>query len=144
MQITIETARIEDYLEIGNLIRNELGYAEKDLTELKETLRGMLADENYAVYVARQEGKTVGFMGLSRGLTFEMQGMAVRVIALAVDSTCQRTGVGAQFLAQAEQYALENNIRYISLTSGLHRPGAHAFYERNGFEKKGFNFKKLV
>jgi len=47
-------------------------------------------------------------------------------------------------LARAERYAADNNIHYITLTSGMHRTGAHLFYERNGFEKKGFSFKKLL
>jgi Acetyltransferases len=144
MQVSIETAKQEDYLDIGALIRNELGYAEKDFNELKETFRMMLEDKSYSTYVAKVEGKIAGFMNLCKNLTFEAEGKVVRVTALAVDHTCQRMGIGAKLLAQAERYAAENNINYITLTSGMHRAGAHLFYEHSGYEKKGLNFKKYL
>lgn len=142
MQVLIETAGAEDCMDIGNLIITELGYAELDLEGLKATLRQMLEDGNYATYVAKAQGKAVGFMGICKNLTFEMSGEVVRVTALAVDRNYQRMGIGAKLLEQAEKYDRENNINYITLTSGMHRTGAHLFYERSGFEKKGFNFKK--
>lgn len=144
MQIFIENAGVSDYSCIGGLIRKELGYTELDLEQLRIRMEQMLSDSNYAAFIARCDGAVVGFIGLCKGITFETEGEYMRIIALAVESGHQNKGIGKMLLSKAVQYAHENKLHHISVSSGLQRTAAHAFYETNGFVKKGYSFKKTI
>lgn len=47
-------------------------------------------------------------------------------------------GVGKNLIKYSEKYAKNHNVSVI--TSGITRLGAHAFYEKQGFYKKGYSF----
>jgi GNAT superfamily N-acetyltransferase len=144
MQVIIENAGVCDYRAVGGLIINELGYAGLDLEQLKIRMEQMLSDGNYETFVARHDGAVVGFIGLCKGIAFETEGKYMRIIAFAVESRCQNKGIGTMLLNKAEQYARENSINLISVSSGLQREAAHGFYETKGFTKKGYTFKKTI
>lgn len=44
----------------------------------------------------------------------------------------------------SEKYAKNNNVSVITLNRGLTRLGAHSFYEKQGFYKKGYSFLKKI
>jgi GNAT superfamily N-acetyltransferase len=56
----------------------------------------------------------------------------------------QGKGVGSQLLKWVEDYALERGIHTLCVASNLRRPGAHAFYERNGYDKTSYSFKRIL
>jgi GNAT superfamily N-acetyltransferase len=64
---------------------------------------------------------------------FHAPGQLVRLTALAVRAEAQGTGVGRALVAAAEAWAWSVDARRIEVTSGDHRPGAHAFYRTIGY-----------
>jgi len=142
MQLTIREAIPADYWAIHSLIANELGYDQTDYNKLCARLDLMNADTNLSTIVAVAEEKVVGFVGLRKGLAYNIDGEYMQVTALAVRKELQNKGIGSRLMKWTENYALSIGIHNIVLTSRLHRTGAHAFYESNGYVKKSYGYKK--
>lgn len=104
----------------------------------------MSNDENYCILVACNESQVIGFIGLQLDYAFEITGKVMRIIALAIANEYQNKGIGKQLVKESEKYALKNNVKVITLNSGLSRVEAHKFYEKQGFNKKGYSFIKRV
>lgn len=72
------------------------------------------------------------------------RGWIVYVEDLVVSSSARSLGVGAALLDEVEAAAVALGVAYCQLDSGVHRPGAHKFYFRQGYEVCAFNFLKQV
>ena len=143
MDMEIRGFRNEDILGVCCLINSELGY-DVSCEDLKARILQMQKDKNYVILTAAHEEKVVGFIGLQICLAFEIEGKAMRIIALAVARHFQGQGIGSALIQEAEKYANENNISIISVNSGLKRTEAHRFYEKQSFYKKGYSFCKRI
>ena len=143
MQISIREARESDYQAIGNLIKNELGYHDIDFARLFRRLEQMKISEHHATFVAVEKDQVLGFIGLLKYITYEIDGY-VRILAMAVSQEYQGKGIGSRLLEQAEQYARHNNITQIMLTSNQNRLDTHRFYEKNGYTAESFGFFKTI
>ena len=86
----------------------------------------------------------VGFVGIMRAIGYEISGEYLRIIAFAVSSEHQNKGIGSLLLQYAEEFASQSGVSYFKLSSGMQRTAAHAFYERNGYQKKSYSFSKGV
>jgi len=142
MQISIREAQPCDYQMIGELIKNELGYPRIDTDKLYKRLDKMNTDDTHMTLVAEINGETSGFIGVQRGLAYNVETEYLQVFAMAVRKDLQNKGIGSQLIKAIEDYAIANKMERIILTSRLHRVEAHAFYESNGFEKKSYGFMK--
>ena len=56
-----------------------------------------------------------------------------RITALVVSPAARGQGIGRQLMTAAEDFARGQGCERIELSSGDHRPAAHAFYERLGY-----------
>ena len=139
----IRTFNNNDMLYICNLINSELGYA-VSCEDLRTRILQMQEDKNYIIWVAVDNEKVVGFIGLQICLAFEIKEKLMRIIALAVDCNFQGQGIGSALVQKAEQYAEQNGISDIAVNSGLNRKSAHRFYEKQSFFKKGYSFLKRL
>ena len=144
MNATIRKASEGDYLAIGSLIEHELGYNDIDYTLLFDRLKKIKSEDNHMTYVAELDKKIVGFIGLLKYITYELDNGCLRVLAMAVSQEHQNQGIGSMLLRQAEQFAVENNINNIMMTSNMKRLGAHIFYEHNDYVKKSYGFFKTL
>ena len=140
----IREAVPEDYPPIYSLIKHELGYADLDFGKLCVRLSKIKADDKQLTVVADVDGEVVGFMGISRYTAYNYEGEYLQIVALAVHEQKQNQGVGSQLTKWAEEYAAENKMPAVVLTSRLHRTDAHAFYERKGYTKASFGFRKDI
>lgn len=134
---------IDDISDICRLINSELGY-DVSYEELKTRILQMLEEKNYTIFIAEENKKVIGFIGLQMCLVFEITGKVMRIIALAVASDFQGLGVGRALIKEAEKYANENGVSVIAVNSGIKRKEAHCFYEKNLFYKKGYSFFKNI
>jgi ribosomal protein S18 acetylase RimI-like enzyme len=66
------------------------------------------------------------------------------ILALCISPQNRREGIGAALIQKAENYYRANGVSDIRLHSGSHRDEAHAFYEKMGFDKSGYRFKKKL
>ena len=139
----IREFRQSDISGICRLIGNELGY-DVSVSELDFRIGQMMKEKHYHILIAEHDSRIAGFCGLQTSLAFEVPGRIMRIIALAVDAEYQREGLGARLLREAEEYGRKNRISLILVNSGLQRTGAHQFYEKQGFFKKGYSFCKRI
>ncbi|HTD62952.1 MAG TPA: GNAT family N-acetyltransferase [Gemmatimonadaceae bacterium] len=64
--------------------------------------------------------------------------------ALVVREDTRGRGVGRALITAVEHWARERGAERVVVTTALRRAGAHAFYERLGFEFTGRRYVKLI
>ena len=146
MDIIIRIAdRHKDSAGICRLINDSLGYKDVTPDALAKRMERMDAaggQHGYFTLVAEADGLVAGFVSVAQGIAVEIEGDYFRIIALAVDEEHRRMGIGGRLLARVEEIAAERGVWYFTLSSGFQRTDAHAFYERQGYEKRSFAFSK--
>jgi len=66
------------------------------------------------------------------------------ITTLVVSQRVRGQGVGRLLVEAAERWASEHHCVRVSVTTALHRAGAHAFYERVGLEHTGRRYAKTL
>ena len=140
----IRKAQHFDYPEICSLINNELGYKSVKLNELTARIKAMNQDNNYYTFVAAEDKKVIGFIGLMKNITYEFNGLCMRVLSIAVVDNYQRTGIGKALLQYSERFANSKGIDLFMVNSGLELNKAHNFYVKNGFKKASYGYWKII
>ena len=106
----------------------------------------MLADPTVTVFIAEDHGKPVGCMVCKLierpGNPFNFPMRYLLVDQISVQPDARRKGVGEMLLEQADVLARQLDVQRIQLDSYAFNIGAHAFFERNGFQKFTFRFWK--
>ena len=140
--LTIREATLADAPRIARLV-SELGYPTSS-TQMAARLKVLLADADYDTLVAREGDEIVGFIGTRVGRLYESDDPYGQIVALAVATPRQRSGVGRSLLEAAEANLTRRGARVLVVASGNHRSGAHAFYESNGYTFTGRRYKKTT
>jgi len=106
----------------------------------------MLADPAVHIFIAEEDGNAVGNIvcklveRLDNPFTFAAK--ILHVDQISVRSEMHGRGIGAALLKHAELLARELKAERIVLDSWDFNFGAHAFFERMGFQKFNFRFWK--
>lgn len=147
VRVAVRLAVLTDAAQIAECLA-ELGYgtsAALVASRLGE-LAGSAAD---AVFVAvgplgsGASGQAVlGVASVHVLPMFHAPGNVARLTALAVRREAQGLGVGRALVAAAEAFAWDVDCRRVEVTSGDHRPGAHAFYRALGYAEDERRFIK--
>ena len=132
----IRPARPEDAAELARL-STQLGYpmsaamAASQLSEVEVTGRG-----DHAVLVAEASAseRLAGWIQVSVSRIFEAPG-AAEIAGLVVDESRRGEGIGPRLLRAAEDWARARGCAVLRVRSNVVRERAHAFYEREGYER---------
>jgi GNAT superfamily N-acetyltransferase len=155
--VEIRVATDKDTFALASLI-SELGSptSPEEMQRRVERLRGR-SDVN--AFVALAEGSIVRLGLLERVagllLALGMAGLLVtpsfvrstpdgQIIALVVAETHQGRGIGRELMKRAEAWLADKGVKRVSLTSGLHRASAHAFYRACSYEQTGLRFVHTI
>lgn len=104
----------------------------------------MLGDPKNSLFVAEENGEPLGYVFCKlmerpeTPFTFALRYLLVDQIS--VRPTVQGKGVGAALIERAVALARELNVPKIQLDSWGFNTGAHAFFEKMGFEKFNHRF----
>jgi N-acetylglutamate synthase-like GNAT family acetyltransferase len=139
--VTIRDARFEDSAAIADLL-GQLGYP--TTVEAVEARLARLARVGDKVVVADLDGSIVGLASLRLSPSIEYDTPAGQLASLVVDEAHRRAGVGRALVEAMEAEARRLGCGALFLTTAAHRAGAHAFYERLGFEHTGRRYAKVV
>lgn len=142
-EVMFHKCRPEDAEGLCELIRNELGYTEVTADEVRGSLEKMLVSDDYFTIVVENEGEICGYVSAVREMALEI-GEYYRVIGLAVKSEYQGQRLGTALLTLAESDAKVKGARLIALSSQFKRTEAHEFYEKMGYTKTSYSFKKYL
>lgn len=114
------------------LLATELGYP-TDAAETGDRLGKVLDSDCHAVLVAETENPAiVGWIHVFGTVRVESDPFA-ELGGLVVAESWRARGVGAQLVASAERWALDNGYHKLRIRSRVERSEAHGFFERLGF-----------
>jgi ribosomal protein S18 acetylase RimI-like enzyme len=143
LKIIIRECKVQDYINIVLLNKNEMGY-EYPAEDTKKQLNQLLKDSNHKIYVAIVAEKVVGYIHANNyDLIYGPH--LKNIMGIAVLSNFKRNGIGKMLLTEVEKWAKDTGAYGVRLVSGATRIGAHAFYISCGYEgvKEQKNFKKM-
>ena len=127
---TIRPMTAGDCMAVARLT-NQLGYP-VDRDEIADRYVAIAANDQHAVLVADEGGDAIGWVHVARHLVLEARDQAV-IHGLVVDEAHRSTGLGAELVAAAEEWARRHGATSILVRSRSTRRCAHRFYERLGF-----------
>jgi len=140
VDLTIRAAEAADIEALANLM-TQLGY-ETRASEMQMRMEAILANKNYATFVAVSKGKVCGMIGTFTGYSYEHNSPSARILALVVSEKMRGCGVGCALIAAAEKDLAQKNIRRVAVNTRFERKEAHEFYEKAGYMRNGFRFVK--
>jgi ribosomal protein S18 acetylase RimI-like enzyme len=122
----------------------------RDPVAMAATARGWwLADlqrtgQDAAVYIAETDDETpIGAVAVARSQHFTGTPQA-EIGELAVLAEWEGRGIAAALLAQAEKWAREAGLPYVSLATGAANAHALGFYARNGYQQEDIRLTKSL
>lgn len=138
----VRDATVADAAAIAPLL-GELGYpvAAEDLAP---RLARMLQRDDQKILIAEDGEGTLGVLALHVFPMLEYAQDAALITALVITERARGTGVGRMLVVGAEAHARAVGARRFLVTTHNRRAGAHAFYERLGFEFTGRRYVKDV
>jgi ribosomal protein S18 acetylase RimI-like enzyme len=140
VDLTIRAPEAGDMEALADLM-TQLGY-ETRTSEMQMRMETILANKNYATFVAVSEGKVCGMIGTYTCYTYEHNNPSARILALIVADKMRGRGVGQALIAAAEKDLAQKNIRRVAVNTRFERTRAHEFYEKLGYTKNGFRLVK--
>ena len=138
--LRIRRARASDAPQLA-ILSGQLGYPSTP-AEIAKRLRRLRPVSQHAVFVAEAFGPgaqrvtsklVIGWLHVSVEHLVEV-GTRAEVNSLIVADGQRSLGAGAQLLKAAEEWALIQGCKSVSVRSNVIRDRAHKFYERNGYE----------
>jgi GNAT superfamily N-acetyltransferase len=113
-------------------LATELGYPD-NRAETADRLGRVLATPGNRVLVAEtEEREVIGWIHVFGTVRVESEGFA-ELGGLVVAESWRGRGVGAQLVAAAERWAMDNGYLKLRIRSREERTEAHRFFERLGF-----------
>ena len=140
--VAIREAAVADSEPLARLV-SELGYPTSP-SQMQRRLKAILDDEDYQTLVAWVSRQIVGFIGTRIGPLYEDDARCGQIMALVVAPDHQRRGIGRMLMQAAESRLVDRGAHLLVVTSGHHRPDAHAFYESCGYSFTGRRYKKSL
>jgi GNAT superfamily N-acetyltransferase len=140
VDVTVRAVESTDIEALADLI-TQLGY-ETRASEMEMRMEAILANKNYATFVAVSKGKVCGMVGTFTCYTYEHNSRSARILALVVSKEVRGRGVGQALIAAAEKDLAQRNIRRVAVNTSFERKEAHEFYEKLGYTKNGFRLVK--
>ena len=130
-----------DYSDICSLYNNELNIKISQ-SKFNERVNCILENINHDIFVAVYSENVIGFVAVEKAMAIECD--YIKINGIAVKENYQGHGIGSQLISYAEHYAKEHNIDLIILNSSIQREKAHMFYEKLGFVKSSYSFRKRI
>src|SRR5256885_17215810 len=101
VDVTVRAVEATDMEPLADLM-TQLGY-ETRTSEMQMRMETILANKNYATFVAVSKGKVCGMVGTFTRYTYEHNSPSANIIALAVSKEMRGRGVGHALIAAAEK-----------------------------------------
>lgn len=143
--ILVRNMKLTDAEAINLINAESLGY-DISIEMTKKQMKNLLLNPNHHIfYIAEEEELVVGYVHAELYETLYSEPL-LNVLALAVNQTYQKKGIGKQLMQKIEQAASERDLVGVRLNSGETRTGAHKFYESIGYssDKNQKRFLKII
>ena len=141
-QLTIRDACPGDAEALVALV-GQLGYP-TSADAVRKRVERLSSSDTDRLVVAELDGGIVGLASLHTSLSIAYDSPAAKLSAIVVDERHRRGGIGQALVEEMEREAERKGCYLFFLTTAGRREGAHAFYERIGFEETGRRFSKRL
>jgi GNAT superfamily N-acetyltransferase len=141
--VEIRVATDDDIVALAGLI-TELGSPTTPGEMARRMERLGHRPDSITLVAAMNGSGVVGMAGLLVTPSFARSAPDGQVIALVVAETHRGLGIGRALLARAEAWFADAGVGRVTLTSGSHRPRAHAFYRSCSYEQTGVRFVRMI
>lgn len=144
LKVYIREGKLQDYIEIALLNKNELGY-DYNVEDTKKQLEKLIKKIDHKIFVAIASEKIIGYIhATSYDLLYAPH--LKDIIGIAVSSNFRKLGIGKMLIYEVEKLGKETGAYGIRLVSGAERKEAHIFYKSCGYSesKDQKNFKKIL
>src|SRR2546423_1914052 len=131
VDVTVRAVEATDMEALANLM-TQLGY-ETRTSEMQMRMETILANKNYATFVAVSGGKVCGMIGTCTRYTYEHNNPSGAIMALIVSEKMRGRGIGEALVTAAENDLAQKNIRRLAVNTHFRRTRAHEFYEKLGY-----------
>jgi predicted N-acetyltransferase YhbS len=138
-KVHVRDARPGDAPALAALLA-ELGFPAPD-DVIAARLEAMLLARKVVLVAARDEA-VIGVVTVHMTPVLHRPAPVGRLTALVVSASARGQGVGRALVEAAERSLASAGCGLVEVTSNLKRLGAHAFYERLGYEATSVRFKK--
>lgn len=140
--VVIRSATPADAEPMADLLTH-LGYP-ATASEVLTRLAHVDALGSAVVLVAELDSDVVGLATGHLFPSIHMSPPAAWLTTLVVAEQHARRGIGRRLSGAVEFWARSHGAVRLSVTSGIHRDGAHAFYEHIGYERTGLRLTKTL
>ena len=146
----LEKKKISNELTIRELEIAELEQAFPIISQLRTHLRlneyidmvKMMADNGYKIICLFENDEIVSYAGFAV-LVNLYYGEHIWVYDLVTDERKRSQGYGKLLLSYIEEYAKDNRLNCVALSSNIQRQDAHRFYEQTmDYERMSYVFIK--
>ena len=144
MKITITKPKKEDFDEIFPLLKQLWLKKRLNKKVLRSIFLKQLNNPNRVFLIAKHEGVVVGFISMFIRDEFIYQGKAGTLDEFIVKHGLRGQNIGTRLLRNAARIAKSKGCKAIELPSGFRRKRAHRFYEKRGFQKTDYFFRKTI
>jgi GNAT superfamily N-acetyltransferase len=124
----------EDLKEVTELA-GQLGYP-LPLEEIQRRFTDLIKSPVHKLFVAIDSGHVVGWVQVNKEAASLLSDSRAEVSALVVHDGHRGKGVGGKLMKRAEEWAIENKLFLMRLTSNIIREEAHQFYQKQGYSIK--------
>jgi GNAT superfamily N-acetyltransferase len=128
----IRRAHIGDAAEMARL-GGQLGYP-MTVADVKERLAVLLPNERHCIAVVAEGARLLGRVHVEHRSSIE-GGERAELMALVVDSSARRRGVGRDLVDYAESWARSRGLAAMTVRSNAARELSHPFYEAIGYSR---------
>jgi ribosomal protein S18 acetylase RimI-like enzyme len=140
-RLVIRNARPKDVSTLTSLV-GELGFPQSVET-VAERLNA-LSEAGESVLVAQKGQEVVGLVTVHVTPVLHRPTPVGRLTALVVAERSRGQGLGLALVEAAERLLLAKGCALVEVTSNRELSGAHAFYERLGYEVTSLRFRKFL
>ncbi len=136
--LTIRLATIEDLSQVAQLFDAYRQFYEQlpDIALAKAFIAARLNNKESVIFVAENsEGKLIGFCQIYPSFCSVAATKIGVLYDLFVDSTARKTGAGRALMLAAHEYAANNGMARLDLSTAKNNLAAQALYESLGWER---------
>lgn len=131
-QSSVRKALLTDAAALAEL-SGQLGYPSES-ADMLARLQVLLPNAEDQVWVAELDGQVVGWLHAFVAHRLESDAF-VEIAGLVVDQGVRGSGMGAQLVGAAVEWAARLGFAQVRVRSNVTREATHRFYERLGFAK---------
>jgi PhnO protein len=141
----IREVRSEDVARVMELLQQLWPGKPIDDRRMREVVEKYVADQGYEIYGYEEKGTLVGIITASYRWALFYEGQVAIIEDLVVNESHRGKGIGSRLVQSFEDRVCSNKlVRAIELSSDSGRQEAHAFWERHGYSKLAFQFRKRL